>query len=95
MAISRVSFVAIYGEADGRIERMSIAFGAVSGVVLRFPEAEAMMIGRTIPEAKAMKADFLKEYDERIVPIRGRVSATYRKQACMNLLNDFLESRGI
>ena len=36
MAISRVSFVAIYGEADGRIERMSIAFGAVSGVVLRF-----------------------------------------------------------
>ena len=95
MAISRVSFVAIYGEADGRIERMSIAFGAVSGVVLRFPEVEAMMIGKTIPEAKTIKADFLKEYDDRIVPIRGRVSATYRKQVCMNLLNDFLESRGI
>ena len=59
MAISRVSFVAIYGEADGRIERMSIAFGAVSGIVLRFPEVEAMMIGKTIPEAKKIKADFL------------------------------------
>lgn len=95
MAISRVSFVAIYGEEAGRITRMSIAFGAVSGVILRFPELEAMMTGKTIQEAKAVKAEFLAKYDEAIVPIRGRVSATYRKQACMSLLNDFLESRGI
>lgn len=95
MAISRVSFVAIYGEADGRIERMSIAFGAVSGVILRFPEFEAMMVGKTIEEAKALKGEFLAKFDEAIVPIRGRVSAIYRKQACMSLLNDFLASRGI
>lgn len=95
MAISRVSFVAIYGEEAGRITKMSIAFGAVSGVVLRFPEVEAMMIGKTIEEAKNAKSAFLAKYDELIVPIRGRVSATYRKQACMALLEDFLTSRGI
>ena len=95
MAISRVSFVAIYGEENGVITRMAAAFGAVSGVILRFPEFEAMMIGKTVAEAKAIKSEFLAKYDEAIVPIRGRVSATYRKQACMSLLNDFLESRGI
>lgn len=95
MAISRVSFVALYGEEAGRITKMSIAFGAVSGVVLRFPEVEALMIGKTIEEAKNAKSTFLAKYDELIVPIRGRVSATYRKQACMALLEDFLTSRGI
>lgn len=95
MAISRVSFVAIFGEEAGRITRMSIAFGAISSVILRFPEFEALMIGKTIEEAKALKGEFLAKFDEAIVPIRGRVSATYRKQACMSLLNDFLASRGI
>jgi hypothetical protein len=34
-------------------------------------------------------------YDQAIIPIKGRISAEYRKAVCMNLLRDFLESNGI
>ena len=54
-----------------------------------------MLIGKTIEEAKALKADFLAAYVEAIQPIRGRVSADYRKKVCMNLLGDFLTEKGI
>ena len=54
-----------------------------------------MLIGKTIDEAKAVKEKYLAAFDEAIVPIRGRVSAEYRKSVCMNLLKDFLESNGI
>lgn len=95
MAISRVSFVGIFNEKDGRITRIATAFGAVSDTILRFPEFEAMLIGKTKTEASALKDAFLTKYDKAIVPIRGRVSADYRKTVCMNLLRDFLAKNGI
>jgi xanthine dehydrogenase iron-sulfur cluster and FAD-binding subunit A len=54
-----------------------------------------MLIGRTIEEATKLKGDYLEAYDNAIIPIRGRVSAEYRKVVCGNLLRDFLESNGI
>ena len=42
-----------------------------------------------------MKEDYLKAYAERMMLTRGRVSAEYRKNVCMNLLNDFLTKFGI
>ncbi len=95
LAISRVSFAALLNVVDGKIENCSTAFGAVSDVVIRRKDIDAMLIGRTIAQAKAVKADYLAKYDAEIVPIRGRVSTEYRKSTCMNLLKDFLESNGI
>ncbi len=95
LAISRVSFVGILDEEDGIIVNCLTAFGAVSEVVIRRPDLDAMLIGKTIEEAKASKEDYLRAYDQVIVPIRGRISAEYRKTVCMNLLRDFLENNGI
>lgn len=95
LAISRVSFAGLLDMKDGRIINCATAFGAVSDVVIRRPDIDEMLTGKTTDEAKTVKDAYLKAFDEAIVPIRGRVSAEYRKSVCMNLLRDFLESNGI
>ena len=95
MAISRIAFVGVLNTENGKISRVSAAFGAVSDTILRYRDFEAMLIGKTKAEASELKPAFLAKYQEAINPIRGRVSAEYRKQVCMNLLNDFLTANGI
>ncbi|SDH96624.1 FAD binding domain-containing protein [Desulfosporosinus hippei] len=96
LAISRVSFAGILEIEGGRIVNCQTAFGAISEVVIRRPDLDAMLSGKTIEEAKkAVKEEYLRAYDQAILPIRGRISAEYRKVVCMNLLRDFLESNGI
>lgn len=95
LAISRVSFAGVIGVEDGRISRFTVAFGAVADTVLRFPELEAMLLGKTLPEACALRAQLLQAYSDKLVLTRGRVSAEYRKTVCMNLLGDFLTEKGI
>lgn len=95
LAISRVSFAGVFEEKDGVITNVAAAFGAVADTVLRYKDIEAMLIGKTVAEAKAMKDEYIRAYAERMVLTRGRVSAEYRKSVCMNLLSDFLSSFGI
>lgn len=95
LAISRVSFAGVFAIENGKIVNVAAAFGAVADTVLRYKDIEATLIGKTIDEAKAMKEDYLKAYAERMVLTRGRVSAEYRKNVCMNLLDDFLTKFGI
>ncbi|MBQ3404997.1 MAG: FAD binding domain-containing protein [Oscillospiraceae bacterium] len=95
LAISRLSFAGVIDVRDGVITSLSAAFGAVADTVLRFKELEAMLTGKSLDEARAMKPDFIAAYDRAIVPIRGRVSETWRKEVCLNLLRDFLSQNGI
>lgn len=95
LAISRVSFAGVIAVEDGRITRFAAAFGAVADTVLRFPEIESMLLGKTLVEAKDIRESLLAAYSEKLVLTRGRVSAEYRKTVCMNLLNDFLTEKGI
>lgn len=95
LAISRVSFAGIFGAENGVITRFSAAFGAVADTVLRFPELEAMVIGKTTAEAKAMRGELLAAYGEKLNLKQGRVSAAYRKQVCLNLMDAFLTQFGI
>ena len=95
LAIARVSFAAILNVEDNKIASCMTAFGAISDVIIRRADIDTMLIGKTIEEAKSVKEDYLAAYDQAIVPIRGRISAEYRKAVCMNLLRDFLESNGI
>jgi len=71
------------------------AFGAVSDVIISRGDIDAILTGKSIKEAKALKEGYLSAYSEAIVPIRGRVSETYRKEVCLNLLEDFLATMGI
>lgn len=95
LAISRISFAAILDVNDGIITNCATAYGAVSEVVIRRSDIDKMLIGKTIDEAKSLRADYIKAYEEAIVPTRGRVSEEYRKDVCLNLLRDFLDSNGI
>ena len=94
-AISRVCFAGLMDIADGKIIKCSTAFGAVSEVVLRLDDIDSMLAGKTIEEAKILKPAYLKAFEQAIVPITGRISAEYRKDVCMNLLKDFLDTFGI
>ena len=93
LSISRVSFAGLFAKEGGRVAHLALAFGAIEDVVVRRPELDGMLIGKTLPEACASIDDLLTALDTGIKPIRGRVSAEYRKQVCQNLARDFLESR--
>ena len=95
MTIARVSFAAILEIVADRILRFSTAFGAIGDGFLQRKDLDAMLIGKTIREAQAIKASYLDAYDRAIVPISGRTSAEYRKFVCNNLLRDFLDQNGI
>ncbi|MBP5160123.1 MAG: FAD binding domain-containing protein [Lachnospiraceae bacterium] len=95
LAISRVSFAGIFEEKDGKIVKVAAAFGAVADTVLRYKDIEEKLIGKTKEEAKAMRAEYLKAYEDRMVLTKGRVSAEYRKSVCMSLLGEFLTRSGI
>lgn len=95
LAISRVSFAGIIQMDGDVIRHIAVAFGAVEGTVVRRRELEKLLEGKTIAEAKELKEQFVNSYEEAICPIRGRVSADYRKKVCMKLLNRFLEEKGI
>ena len=95
LAISRVSFAGIMDIKDGKIKNCATAFGAVSDVIIRLDSIDKTLIGKTVEEARALKAEYLNAFDQGIVPIRGRVGIQYRKDVCMNLLRDFLEANEI
>lgn len=95
LAISRVAFAGLLSIQDGKISNIATAFGAVSDVIIRREDIDMILIGKTIEEAKQLKDNYISAYDKAIVPIRGRISAEYRKTVCMNLLCYFLESNGI
>jgi len=91
LAISRVSFAALYAERAGRVAHLSVAFGAVEDVITCHPELDSRLIGKTTEEAKALRDAYLASYAAALQPIQGRVSAAYRKRVCLRLLADFLE----
>lgn len=95
LAIARVSFAGLMRIEGGTIRHAATAFGAVAGTIIRRPDIDGILIGRTVEEAKKLRDDYLSALDEAIVPIRGRISAEYRKKVLMNLVGDFLDRNGI
>ena len=95
LAISRVSFAGVMDVRGGKIANCAVAFGAISDVIIRRGDIDAMLINKTVKEARALRAYYLDAYATVITPIRGRVSEKYRKDVCMNLLEAFLEFAGI
>lgn len=95
LAISRIAYAAVCDIKDNNITKLRSAIGAIDRTIFQRNDIDAMLVGKTIEEAKMLKAEYIASYDKAINPIRGRVSAEYRKDVCMNLINDFLESNGI
>jgi len=95
LAISRISFAGVIRWENGKISSFAAAFGAVADTVLRFSELEQRLIGLTREEAQAQRTALVAAYADQLHLTRGRVSAEYRKTVCLNLLQDFLTSKGI
>ncbi len=93
LAISRVSFAGLISIDTNTVRHLALAFGAVEDTVVCPRELAALLIGRSIEEARSLVPHYLEMLDKRIQPIRGRVSAEYRKQVCLNLAGEFLYSR--
>ncbi|MEG0766172.1 MAG: FAD binding domain-containing protein [Clostridia bacterium] len=95
LSIARVSFAGVLQMQGDVIAHVATAYGAVADTILRRPDLDAMLVGLTLEQAAARKAQYLAAFDEAIVPIRGRVSAQYRKDVLMRLLERFLEQSGV
>lgn len=93
LAISRLSFAAIIDVQNDMVTNFATAFGALSDVIIRPVAADAQFIGKSLMQAKDHIPTYIEEMDKEIVPIRGRVSAEYRKTVAMNLLRDFLSTK--
>ncbi|MDR1538944.1 MAG: FAD binding domain-containing protein [Clostridiales bacterium] len=92
LAISRISFAGFFSVEKGKIAHNAVAFGAVEDVFIRRPDLDEMLLGLTLEEAKKAKPKYLKAYEDAINPTEGRVSASYRKAVCLNLLGEFIDS---
>jgi CO/xanthine dehydrogenase FAD-binding subunit len=91
VAIAKASFAAAVRVEDGVIAALPIAFGSVAVTVVRRPEIEAVLAGKTPGDIRAMKDEIVAMYDPHIRPIDDqRSTAVYRKKVCLALLDDFL-----
>lgn len=91
VAISKVSFAGLMSLQEGRVAAIPMAFGSVAITVVRRPEIEAGLIGKTPEELREQKDAIAAEYEPYILPIDDqRSTAAYRKKVCLSILKDFL-----
>jgi CO/xanthine dehydrogenase FAD-binding subunit len=95
LAISRLSLAGLFREKDGVIAHLAVAFGAISDTIVRRPDIDGMLIGKTVSEARELRDSYLKAYEGALRPNDGRVSREYRQTVAMNLLYDFLRTFGL
>lgn len=95
LAISRLSFAGLLENKHNSIAKFSVAFGAIDRTILRMRDIEQQVVGLTVDEAKKRHKEILAVYGAKINPISGRISARYRKRVSLNLLDDFLTSKGL
>ncbi len=90
-ALTKCSITAAAKVKGGRIDDLSIAFGAVGPVIIWDREIEKRLIGLKVDEIDNLKESIVKDYSSIIIPIDDqRSTAVYRKQVCLNLLDEFL-----
>ncbi len=92
-AISKLSFAAGITIDKNMITDLRFAFGAVNITVVRHPEIECQYIKMSPKELKQKKQEIIDLYSKYIKPIDDqRSNKEYRKQVCLNLLGDFIDT---
>jgi CO/xanthine dehydrogenase FAD-binding subunit len=92
LAISRISFAGFLSVENGIVAHNTVAFGAITDTILRRPELDAAIVGKTPTEAISAKDGLLEKWAASITPTSGRVSGEYRKEVCLSLLGDYFET---
>jgi CO/xanthine dehydrogenase FAD-binding subunit len=97
-ALTKVSLAASGRVEAGRITGFTMAFGAVGPVIIRVPEAEKLLIGKTAPEldgpaVKELGRAMAEAAAPHITPIDDqRSTAKYRKAVALNLIGEAVSS---
>lgn len=92
-AISKLSFTGLCNTADGKVEDIRMAFGAVGATVIRLKEAEDLIKGKDINGLDESIKKAVEIYERNINPIDDqRSTAQYRKKVVMNLIRYFLNT---
>ena len=89
LAISNISFGASWSIEKGIISHISIAIGAAGDTVLRCPNLEKLLVGRSREDIEKERQNILNEYQSRMNFPLDRTSIDYRKTVC-ELLIDYL-----
>ena len=82
----------------GRIKHFSMAFGAVGPVVIRIPDADALLTGLSAADLDGAAAEKIvgalaEKADPHITPIDDqRSTAKYRKTVALNLIGEVVSS---
>jgi xanthine dehydrogenase iron-sulfur cluster and FAD-binding subunit A len=80
---------------NGVVTTIPIAFGSVAPTIVRRPDIESDLIGKTPAEIRSIKDKITEMYEPYITPIDDqRSTAEYRKRVCLNMLGDFLSQQG-
>lgn len=97
-ALTKISAAASAWTEAGRITRFTLAFGAVGPTVIRVPEAEALLNGKSSADlvgsaGKELAAAAVEAAAPGIKPINDqRSTARYRKTVALNLISEVISS---
>jgi xanthine dehydrogenase FAD-binding subunit len=95
VAISKASFAAAILVENGKVAAIPMSFGSVAPTIVRKPDIEATLIGKTLEEITVAADEIVRQYEPFVTPIDDqRSTAAYRKQVCLGLLKDFLTDGG-
>ncbi len=90
-SLSKLSFFGLAKTERGRVEQISVSFGAVAPTVLRSREIENKLKGKTGKDIEKMIPEIIKLYSCLISPIDDqRSNAHYRRETSLKLLEYFL-----
>ncbi len=94
-ALAKTSFAGLAKVADGRVEEIRMALGAVAPRVVRSREAEDLCRGKRVEALPGLLAEIKGIYAGQIRPIDDqRSSAAYRSAVSLRLIECFLTSLG-
>ena len=94
-ALAKVSFAGLAKVADGRVEDVRIALGAVAPRVVRSRQAEDLCRGKRVDELPGLLAELKAIYAGQIRPIDDqRSNAAYRSAVSLRLIEYFLSGLG-
>lgn len=91
-SISKV-MVAGYYEISGKtLTKFALSFGSVSIKAIRSHELENEIVGLSLSELEAHKAELVEKYGKFVTPIDDqRSTAEYRRKVAMNIVAEFLD----
>ena len=91
LAISNITVAGSWNTTDGRITQIALGIGAAGDTVLRCPELEAQMIGRTSAEIAEHKEEIMRGYLERMDFPLDRTPQAYRKIVCLMIIDYLID----